>query len=125
VTAITAGDQRGRRGWRLLLQLAVAVVSVRGLAWLLAAQPHQLGRAVPGAGQRGQRDDRRELRRQAEVDIAADQRQQPLEDQPAEHGSELWVPKTCASWPDTLLTAGCSAPRPGRARPVLARQSVG
>ena len=39
--------------------------------------------------------------------------------------AELWVPKTCATWPDTPLTAGCSAPRPGRARPVLACQSVG
>ena len=27
----------------------------------------------------------------------------------------LWVPKTCATWPDAPLTAGCSAPRlPGR-----------
>jgi hypothetical protein len=27
----------------------------------------------------------------------------------------LWVPKTCATWPDALLTAGCLAPRlPGR-----------
>ncbi len=23
----------------------------------------------------------------------------------------LWVPKTCATWPDAPLTAGCSAPR--------------
>ena len=29
---------------------------------------------------------------------------------------DLWVPKTCATWPDAPLTAGCSAPRrlPGR-----------
>ncbi len=27
----------------------------------------------------------------------------------------LWVPKTCATWPDALWTAGCLAPRlPGR-----------
>jgi hypothetical protein len=27
----------------------------------------------------------------------------------------LWVPKTCATWPDAPLTAGCPAPRlPGR-----------
>jgi hypothetical protein len=23
----------------------------------------------------------------------------------------MWVPKTCATWPDAPLTAGCSAPR--------------
>ena len=28
---------------------------------------------------------------------------------PSLHG--LWVPKTCATWPDAPLTAGCSAPR--------------
>jgi hypothetical protein len=37
----------------------------------------------------------------------------------------LWVPKTCATWPDAPLTAGCSATRPAHARPVLACQSVG
>ncbi len=28
----------------------------------------------------------------------------------------LWVPKTCATWPDAPLIVGCSAPRrlPGR-----------
>jgi len=41
---------------------------------------------------------------------------------------ELWVPKTCATWPDAplaagcwLLAAGCSAPRPAHAR--LAREN--
>ena len=31
-------------------------------------------------------------------------------------GTSLWGPKTCATWPDAPLTAGCSAPRrlPGR-----------
>jgi hypothetical protein len=31
-------------------------------------------------------------------------------------GENLWGPKTCATWPDAPLTAGCSAPRrlPGR-----------
>jgi len=37
----------------------------------------------------------------------------------------LWVPKTCATWPDALPAAGCSAMRPAHARPVLACQSVG
>jgi hypothetical protein len=37
----------------------------------------------------------------------------------------LWVPKTCATWPDAPLTAGCSATRSAHARPVLACQGMG
>jgi len=38
---------------------------------------------------------------------------------------ELWVPKTCATWPDALLAAGRSAPRQAHASPVLACRDVG
>jgi hypothetical protein len=37
----------------------------------------------------------------------------------------LWVPKTCATWPDAPLTAGCSARHPAHAQPVFACQGVG
>ena len=37
----------------------------------------------------------------------------------------LWVPKTCATWPDALRAVGRSATRPAHARPVLACPSVG
>jgi len=39
--------------------------------------------------------------------------------------SALWVPKTCATWPDALLAAGHSAPRQAPASPVLACRGVG
>ena len=40
-------------------------------------------------------------------------------------GHDLWVPKTCATWPDALRAVGRSATRPAHARPVLACPSVG
>ena len=42
-----------------------------------------------------------------------------------QRASYLWVPKTCATWPDAPLTAGGSVARPAHARPVLVCQGVG
>ena len=39
--------------------------------------------------------------------------------------SNLWVPKTRATWPDALLAAGHSAPRQAHVSPVLACRGVG
>jgi len=48
---MTAHDQPNRRGVRIRLPgLVVTVGSVAGLAWLVAGQHDQLGRAIAGMG---------------------------------------------------------------------------
>jgi hypothetical protein len=84
---VALGSGRG------LEELAVGAVSGAGLPVLLAAS------VVPGAGAGVERADR---------GLQAGDG--------GRVGAGLWVPKTCATWPDAPLIPGCSVPRcrPGR-----------